>query len=86
VHRLTAEPADAWGIRNRGRIAKGAAAVLVLFDASEIARGDEVFVGDFPGGGNRYLRHARGIEKVFVNGEVAIDSGEYTAARVGQIV
>jgi len=86
VHRLTAEPADAWGIRNRGRIAPGAAADLVLFDANAIARGDEVFVGDFPGGGNRYVRHARGIEKVFVNGEVVVDSGKYTAARTGQIV
>ncbi len=86
VHRLSAEPADAWGIRNRGRIAKGAAADLVLFDANAIARGDEVFIGDFPGGGNRYIRHARGIEKVFVNGEVVVDSGNYTSARAGQIV
>jgi N-acyl-D-aspartate/D-glutamate deacylase len=86
VHRLTAEPADAWGIRNRGRIMVGAAADLVVFDPKTISRGEEVFVSDFPGGGNRYIRHARGIDKVIVNGEVVVDSGSYTAARAGQIV
>jgi N-acyl-D-amino-acid deacylase len=86
IHRITAEPADAWGIRNRGRIAPGAAADLVLFDASAIARGDEEFVSDFPGGGKRYIRHARGIDKVVVNGEVVVDSGRYTNARAGKIV
>ena len=86
VHRVTAEPADAWGIKNRGRIAVGACADLTLFDAKTISRGEEVFVSDFPGGGNRYIRHARGIDKVIVNGEVVVDSGAYTDARPGQIV
>lgn len=86
VHRITAEPADAWGIRNRGRIASGAAADLTLFDAATIERGAEEFVNDFPGGGNRYIRHARGIDNVIVNGEVVVDAGHYTAARGGQIV
>src|SRR5208282_566952 len=38
VHRVTAEPADAWGIKNRGRIAVGACADLTLFDAKTISR------------------------------------------------
>ncbi|HUA36387.1 MAG TPA: amidohydrolase family protein [Candidatus Binataceae bacterium] len=86
IHRITAEPADAWGIRNRGRIAVGAAADLTLFDPTTIARGEEVFVHDFPGGGNRYIRHARGIDKVIVNGELVVDNGKYTDARAGQII
>ncbi len=86
VHRITAEPADAWGIKNRGRVAVGAAADLTLFDANAIERGAEEFVNDFPGGGNRYIRHARGIDKVIVNGEVVVDAGKYTTARTGQIV
>ncbi len=86
IHRITAEPADAWGIKNRGRIAVGAAADLPLFDPNTIERGAEEFVNDFPGGGNRYVRHARGIDKVIVNGEVVVDAGKYTASRAGQIV
>jgi len=86
VHRLTAEPADAWGIKNRGRIKPGAFADLTVFDPKTIARGEEVFVSDFPGGGNRYIRHAQGIEQVIVNGKVVIDGGHYTDARAGRIV
>jgi N-acyl-D-amino-acid deacylase len=86
VHRLTAEPADAWGIKNRGRIKLGALADLTVFDPKTIARGEEVFVSDLPGGGNRYIRHARGIEQVMVNGKVVVDGGKYTDARAGQII
>jgi N-acyl-D-aspartate/D-glutamate deacylase len=86
VHRLTAEPADAWGIKNRGRIKLGAVADLTVFDAKTIARGEEVFVSDFPGGGNRYIRHAQGIEQVIVNGKVVVEGGKYTDARAGQII
>jgi N-acyl-D-amino-acid deacylase len=86
IHRITAEPADAWGIKNRGRIKVGAAADLTLFDANTIARGAEEFVNDLPGHGNRYIRHARGIDNVVVNGEVVIDAGGYTSSRTGQIV
>jgi N-acyl-D-aspartate/D-glutamate deacylase len=86
VHRLTAEPADAWGIKNRGRIKVGTMADLTVFDPTTIARGEEVFVSDFPGGGNRYIRHARGVEQVIVNGKVVVEGGKYTAARAGQIV
>jgi N-acyl-D-amino-acid deacylase len=86
VHRITAEPADAWGMKNRGRIAVGAAADLVMFDANTIARGEEVFVSDFPGEARRYIRHARGIERVIVNGEVVREADAYTDARAGTIV
>lgn len=86
VHRLTGEPADAWGMKGRGKIAVGAGADLILFDANAIARGEEVFVSDFPGEARRYIRHARGIESVIVNGEVVRDANDDTKARAGQIV
>ena len=81
---LPAELRDA--IENRGRIAVGAAADLTLFDLNTIERGAEEFVNDFPGGGNRYIRNARGLDKVVVNGEVVMDAGKYTTSRTGQIV
>jgi N-acyl-D-aspartate/D-glutamate deacylase len=86
VHRLTGELADAFGIRNRGRLVVGQAADLVLFDPDAIDRGREDFVSDVPGGGNRYVRHATGIALVAVNGAVTWEDGAYTAARAGEIV
>lgn len=86
VHRITGELADAFGIRGRGRIAPGLAADLVLFDPDTIDRGGEDFVGDVPGGGNRYVRHASGVELVAVNGAVTWAHGAYTTARSGEIV
>jgi N-acyl-D-aspartate/D-glutamate deacylase len=86
IHRLTGQLAADFGIRSRGRIAAGLAADLVLFDPDTIDRGAEEFVGDVPGGGNRYLRHATGIEAVVVNGAVAWEAGAYTGERAGQVV
>jgi len=86
VHRLTGELADAFGIRGRGRLQPGLAADLVLFDPDRIDRGAEEFIGDVPGGGNRYVRHATGIDLVAVNGAVVWEEDGYTDARTGQIV
>jgi N-acyl-D-aspartate/D-glutamate deacylase len=86
VHRMTGELARDWGISDRGTIELGKAADLVLFDPATVSRGEEIFVGDFPGGANRYVRHAAGFDKVIVNGAVVVDQGAYTAARAGTIV
>lgn len=86
VHRLTGELADAFGIRQRGRLVPGMAGDLVLFDPGAIDRGAEDFVSDVPGGANRYVRHASGIELVAVNGAVTWEHGAYTTARAGTIV
>jgi N-acyl-D-aspartate/D-glutamate deacylase len=86
VHRLTGELADAFGIRNRGRLVAGQAADLVLFDPDTVDRGAEDFVHDVPGGGNRYVRHATGIDLVAVNGAVTWERGAYTGTRAGEVV
>jgi N-acyl-D-amino-acid deacylase len=86
VQRLTSDLARSWHIEDRGVIAEGMYADLVLFDPDEISRGDQIWVRDLPGGGGRYIRHASGIQKVIVNGQLIVDAGSYTQARPGQII
>ncbi len=86
VQRLTSELASAWKIADRGHIATGKFADLVIFDPETIARGEEYWVEDVPGGSGRYVRHAVGIDRVIVNGETLVSNGQYSASRVGRII
>jgi N-acyl-D-aspartate/D-glutamate deacylase len=86
VHRMTGELARDWGFHDRGVIAPGKAADLVLFDPATVACAAEEFVNDFPGEANRYVRRGSGYAAVIVNGEIVLRDGAYTEARPGRVV
>jgi N-acyl-D-aspartate/D-glutamate deacylase len=85
VKKITADTADIWGIKDRGRLKPGLAADVVVFDPQRIARGEETPAHDVPGGGLRYVRASIGVETVLVNGAVAYAGGAYTDARTGRV-
>ena len=85
VKKITLDTAEIWGLPNRGRIAEGWAADLVVFDEATIDRGPEVPVFDMPGDGMRYVRGAVGVDTVVVNGEVAYAAGQYTGSASGVV-
>lgn len=86
IQRMTGDLARDFGISERGTITIGNFADLVVFDPDTIERGPEVVVQDLPGGGERMIRHATGIDKVIVNGEIFVDQGAYTSARAGRTI
>jgi N-acyl-D-aspartate/D-glutamate deacylase len=73
VHELTAKPAAIFRIPDRGRIAPGQAADLMLFDPARVGRGPKRRVHDLPGGGQRLTTDAIGLHGVWVNGTRILD-------------
>jgi N-acyl-D-amino-acid deacylase len=87
VHRLTAQPADLFGIKDRGRLAAGLAADLVIFDPRTVGSPERpVRRNDLPGGGKRFVMPSSGILWTIVNGHVTYAEGSLTDARAGQML
>ena len=77
VRRLTSHPADLYGLIDRGRIAEGAHADLLLFDPETVGVTPAERVADLPGGGRRTIRRPTGVHGVFVNGVRVFDGRDY---------
>ena len=86
VHQLTDVPARLYGLRNRGRIAEGWAADLVLFDPDKVGYGQERTRADLPSGASRLYAEADGIEAVFVNGTRIVDRSAFTGTTPGTLL
>ena len=77
IRKMTQLPAQAFQLKDRGQIALGYTADLVLFDLEAI--GDPNEFGKPP-------RYATGVEMVMVNGVVEIENGVPTDARGGKVL
>ncbi|HYJ19741.1 MAG TPA: amidohydrolase family protein [Burkholderiales bacterium] len=73
VRKLTAEAAELFGIKNRGTIATGMHADLLLFDPGTVGRGPSRRVFDLPAGASRLTTPATGVHGVWVNGKMVAD-------------
>lgn len=86
VHNFTQVPALFIGLRDRGTIAVGNHADLVLMDLDKVQITPVEFRADFPANGERLYTGAEGIDYVIVNGTPIIAEGEYTWAKPGQVL
>jgi N-acyl-D-aspartate/D-glutamate deacylase len=68
VHILTQRPARMFGVHDRGVIAPGYAADLVVFELDRITWPDDYLVNDTPGGAPRLRRPWGGYRATIVNG------------------
>lgn len=86
VRRLTSEVAAFFGIRDRGVVAPGKAADLVLFDPDTVDDVPPEYVRDLPGGGKRLVARARGVHATIVNGRVLYQHDVHTGVWPGTVL
>ena len=87
IRRLTSDPADFFGISDRGRLHPGLAADIVIFDPETIGsgnRGERRY--DLPGGGKRMVMPSQGVQYTLVNGDVVYADGQIVGSGSGQIL
>ena len=73
IRMLTSRTAEVMGITDRGRLAQGMPADVVIFDPATVGDQPLQRVYDFPAGADRLISEASGISKVIVNGVVIRD-------------
>ncbi|MBI1900038.1 MAG: D-aminoacylase [Planctomycetia bacterium] len=77
ISQMTASAANAVLVRDRGRIAEGLAADLVVFDLAKVSDRATFAQPNLP---------SEGILYVVVNGQVVLDGGKMTTARPGRVL
>jgi len=87
VQRITSEPADFFGFKDRGRLKSGAAADIVIFDENTVSSPlRPTAVKDLPAGGTRLYCKAEGISRVIVGGQEIYREGRHTGAYPGKVL
>jgi N-acyl-D-aspartate/D-glutamate deacylase len=83
---LTDRPARLYGLCERGRVAEGWHADLVVFDPRTVGPREERTRDDLPGGASRLFADAEGMVGVFVGGTQIVADGAFTGATPGSVL
>ena len=86
IRLITSAPADAFGLKGKGRIAAGADAGLVVTDPDSVGCGPIEMCDDLPGGETRIYAESTGIEHVIVNGMPVATSNEPMGRKGGKVL
>lgn len=79
IRRMTSESAERFGIKDRGILAVGKKADVVVFDPKTIA--------ETPARGTQPAGRPKGINHVFINGQQTVQNGEFVSdVRAGEVI
>ena len=85
-YRLSALPAQMGGFRDRGVLAEGLPADIVVYDLENLRCTPPEIVHDFPANEWRRIQKAEGYRWIFVNGEATFIDGECTGETPGRLL
>lgn len=86
IHMMTQVPAELFGLRDRGVLAEGNHADIVVFDPERIESETLSMVDDLPGGTSRLFAGSIGLDHVFVSGVEIITDSKPTGALPGSVI
>ena len=86
VQEFTDIPAKLYGLKDRGRLAEGYWADIVIFDPATVRASPLEMRFDFPGEAPRLYNYGLGIDHVLVAGEEAVRDGRMAEARAGKLL
>ena len=86
IRKLTRDPADLYGLTDRGVLAVGRRADVNVIDFDRLASGQPYLVEDLPTNAKRYLQDATGYALTIVNGVVTRRGDDPTASYPGRLV
>ena len=86
VQMMTQQPAGLFGLRDRGLVAEGMRADLLVFDPASVGSEPARLVQDLPGGSARLYAESNGVVRVLVNGVETVVDGKPTGAVPGTLL
>jgi N-acyl-D-aspartate/D-glutamate deacylase len=87
IKRITSEPANFFGVRERGQLKKGWKADITVFDYNTVNSARRAKMQhDLPGGGRRLVMPAEGIEYTVVNGHLSYQHGKQSGDLAGEVI
>jgi N-acyl-D-aspartate/D-glutamate deacylase len=86
VQMLTQAPAALFGLIDRGTVAEGHHADLVVFDPATVGAEDARLVDDLPGGTARLTAGSEGVVRVYVAGLATVEDSKPTGATPGRVL
>jgi N-acyl-D-amino-acid deacylase len=84
--RLSAYPAMAAGLKDRGHLAEGLPADIIVYDPDTVGSDPAERLWDYPAGEWRLVQKARGYKHIMVNGTVTFVDGECTGETPGKLL
>ena len=86
VKMMTSQPAQLFGLVDRGELREGACADVVVFNPDEIGSEDAMLVTDLPGNSSRLTAGSFGVKRVLVNGVTIVENGVANGAVPGTVL